>query len=263
MILEWEHHWMHQRGVCGCPVQFPDLIRPRVMGQGHPSEPSGAKFGIKADNKGKMRMKETYPAAENKMQGSDNGTTSIPPIYQENITSDGGDGRDGVSIRIPSFYGVEWIEDHRQLHNNGSCKCGGDFSFYKTPEVYRTVLPSAYNDLEQATKTGNPFPSNTQLQSLYYNHELASNTNFSNPNQQQDLSKEQYNQQYHVPSQGHYGLVQPQQTWDGLQAQQYQVWNPDQPRNLQQADQGWALFGQEVSRIASFSENRKVDSDCA
>ncbi|KAM7205490.1 hypothetical protein V8F20_003074 [Naviculisporaceae sp. PSN 640] len=33
LIREWEHRWYHERGACGCPVIFPNLVtRPRVIG---------------------------------------------------------------------------------------------------------------------------------------------------------------------------------------------------------------------------------------
>lgn len=32
LVLEHEHRWMHERGVCGCPVQFPGLLGPRILG---------------------------------------------------------------------------------------------------------------------------------------------------------------------------------------------------------------------------------------
>lgn len=46
-------------------------------------------------------------------------------------------GGDGASVHSSTFYRVEWVEDHRQLHKDGACMCAGDFTFYKTPELYR------------------------------------------------------------------------------------------------------------------------------
>jgi hypothetical protein len=30
-IITYEHKWMHERGTCGCPVQFPPLQHPRLV----------------------------------------------------------------------------------------------------------------------------------------------------------------------------------------------------------------------------------------
>lgn len=30
-IMEQEHRWLHERGACGCPVKFPDLMQPRMV----------------------------------------------------------------------------------------------------------------------------------------------------------------------------------------------------------------------------------------
>lgn len=48
-----------------------------------------------------------------------------------------------VAVRIPSLYGAEWVDEHRQLHKDGSCKCAGDFSFYQTPEPDQCVPSSS------------------------------------------------------------------------------------------------------------------------
>lgn len=35
-MVAWEHHQLHERGVCGCPAVFPDLLRPGAMSPDHP-----------------------------------------------------------------------------------------------------------------------------------------------------------------------------------------------------------------------------------
>lgn len=58
-----------------------------------------------------------------------------------------------IRARIHSLFGAEWIDEHRQLHTTGSCKCAADFSYYQTPEVYGATGSyslEVYNDQEHA-----------------------------------------------------------------------------------------------------------------
>ncbi|RYP80327.1 hypothetical protein DL770_006274 [Monosporascus sp. CRB-9-2] len=41
-IMEEEHRWMHERGACGCPVEFPALMQPRMIGRDGPDYGAGA-----------------------------------------------------------------------------------------------------------------------------------------------------------------------------------------------------------------------------
>ncbi|RYO88922.1 hypothetical protein DL766_009402 [Monosporascus sp. MC13-8B] len=41
-IMEEEHRWMHERGACGCPVEFPALMQPRMIGRDGPGYGGGA-----------------------------------------------------------------------------------------------------------------------------------------------------------------------------------------------------------------------------
>lgn len=177
MILEWEHHWMHERGVCGCDVVFPDLIRPRDVNSGQPSasqqsdssQSHESKEAAKGKSKkrkargwGRSKNKEASPKDEGGKNGAgllkkvvadprNTSSGTAPPVEQQsNKAPCGSQGMShddskasGVSVQIPSFYGVEWVEAHRQLHNSGSCKCKGDFSFYQTPESY---MASTYSE---------------------------------------------------------------------------------------------------------------------
>lgn len=93
---------MHERGVCGCPIYFPDLIKPR------PSHRTKSDFG----GDGHMDLRST--------------------------------------AGLPSLYGAEWVDEHRQLHKEGLCKCVGDFSCYKTPEVYRAAAIEAARAKEKS-----------------------------------------------------------------------------------------------------------------
>ncbi|RYP74380.1 hypothetical protein DL771_003047 [Monosporascus sp. 5C6A] len=44
-IMEEEHRWMHERGACGCPVEFPALMQPRMIGRDGPGYGGGASAG--------------------------------------------------------------------------------------------------------------------------------------------------------------------------------------------------------------------------
>lgn len=135
MILEWEHHWMHERGVCGCSVIFPDLIQPRVVG---PSLPYDGPDQLKPE----VNENKTVRKGKNKPTSSGPGRALPAPSMAKKTTNRGASSTGsenkpvGVSARVPSLYGAEWVDEHRQLHEAGSCECAGDFSSYKTPEAY-------------------------------------------------------------------------------------------------------------------------------
>lgn len=212
LILEWEHHWMHERGVCGCPVVFPDLIQPRVIvpsRQFEASQPSmrfasGANDHFETDRhtkdrttelnlsnkpvtkkgRGSKRKKKAaspqgplHLNGQNKMtdssadqpgekqlivsktrravseksgekqRGESKCSSSSSESNPDQSQSDGTGGQNMsavVSARNHSLYGAEWIDEHRQLHNAGSCNCAADFSFYQTPKAYGNLEPSFY-----------------------------------------------------------------------------------------------------------------------
>ncbi|KUI66359.1 hypothetical protein VM1G_02072 [Cytospora mali] len=162
LIVEWEHRWMHERGVCGCEVQFPDLFRPRVVGRNQPFEKTRENIPRANDNTGNGTGNRNgeVKIALSKMGGNNKtGAKNVPALYQETITTTmpGGNKKPEVSIRIPSFYGAEWVDEHRQLHIKGSCKCSGDFSFYQTPADYQVVPSSSVRtSREQVVQTGGP-----------------------------------------------------------------------------------------------------------
>ncbi|KAG6362907.1 hypothetical protein INS49_008002 [Diaporthe citri] len=78
------------------------------------------------------------------------GSKGVPAHYQERPTK-AGQHKLEVAIRIPSLYGAEWVDEHRQLHKDGSCKCAGDFSFYKSPEPSQSPSSSDTAQLEPST----------------------------------------------------------------------------------------------------------------
>ncbi len=100
LIEEYEHRFMHERGVCGCDVDFPNLVRPRVVGLDNP------------ELLGRGKTKDDV----------------VPPLYQESV---GEDGKLQVSVRLSSLFASEWVEDHRKRHEAGQCHCRADFRMYQ------------------------------------------------------------------------------------------------------------------------------------
>lgn len=141
LITEWEHRWMHERGACGCEVRFPDLIRPRVFSRSRPAQTTGNNDQVRNNTQPSLNngiARDSHP----KTGGSNMaGSKKVPARYQERSTKTGED-KPEVAVRIPSLYGAEWVEEHRQLHKDGSCKCAGDFSFYQIREPYHHFVPS-------------------------------------------------------------------------------------------------------------------------
>ncbi|KAJ4397086.1 hypothetical protein N0V93_001310 [Gnomoniopsis smithogilvyi] len=198
LILEWEHHWMHERGVCGCPVIFPDLIKPRLIvpsysvraTQPTKSTPTGAKntaekaehAHLKQKCRRNKKKKSTGPQDTLRTGGhNETGENSAgdgqsspdqlggkrPSIQKKSDVSDkpgerrqvgnttGHNKPAAIPARIHSLYGAEWIEEHRQLHIAGSCKCAADFASYQTPEVYSITESSS---LEHQSGREQAFP---------------------------------------------------------------------------------------------------------
>lgn len=180
LIMEWEHHWMHERGVCGCPVIFPDLVRPRVAGQSRTC-PETQRFQSETNRKdktnrgrkGKGKRGEQDVAATARSTLADapgSVSNTLHSLSLDSLSHDESallteplantartvseDTDTSVKVRITSFYGAEWVDDHRQLHKSGSCKCTGDFSFYQTSNAYLGALGIGRDGIEQASLRG-------------------------------------------------------------------------------------------------------------
>ncbi len=110
-IEEFEHRFMHERGVCGCDTVFPYLIRPRTVGGGEAGE------------EGEVRVNGSV---EDELEAGEE--MQLPPILRE--TTDAG-GRAVVSVRLPSLFAAEWVADHRERHDSGLCDCHVDFRTYR------------------------------------------------------------------------------------------------------------------------------------
>lgn len=142
LITEWEHRWMHERGACGCEVQFPDLIRPRVVSRSRPGQNIGRNGQTGNNTQGGKNKGVPGFSLPKTGRSNEAGTKGVPAHYQEQPTKTGVHKLE-VAVRIPSLYGAEWVDEHRQLHKDGSCKCAGDFSFYQTPEPNTMVSSSS------------------------------------------------------------------------------------------------------------------------
>lgn len=118
LIQEWEHHFLHERGACGCDVIFPDLIRPRVIG-GPSVFQKNVQEGGHAD----------ATAADGK---------KAPPMFEQFV---GHEGQEAFAIRLSSLYAAEWVDDHAELHRKGECKCNADFNRYKPEWVDGATEP--------------------------------------------------------------------------------------------------------------------------
>ncbi|CAK7205915.1 hypothetical protein SEUCBS139899_008695 [Sporothrix eucalyptigena] len=119
-IEEYEHRFMHERGVCGCETVFPYLIRPRVIGS------CGGGGGVEGfgyeDHEHAVELEGSGPndASPNSVQ--------LPPLLCEAMDDVG---RAVVSVRLPSLYAAEWVADHRARHDEGLCRCNVDFRTYQ------------------------------------------------------------------------------------------------------------------------------------
>lgn len=228
LTTEWEHHWMHERGVCGCRVIFPDLIKPRVVNQFQPNAqqtqpfyqtlpragPNNAAGYMGRNNAGngigsvdlslpkklvennagcrsKKKKQRSPRGSGGSRPNSKDGTTGHQPvgdqstgdqttrdqttrdqttgdqttgIKQGDFSNQFGVQADGTmgfnktkagSARIHSLYATEWIDEHRQVHMAGRCKCQGDFTSYK-PFVNNGFTEASWKaayDQEQAIRT--------------------------------------------------------------------------------------------------------------
>ncbi|KAK3335751.1 hypothetical protein B0T19DRAFT_436578 [Cercophora scortea] len=127
LIREWEHRWLHERGVCGCDVVFPGLLtRPRVIGGDQNPESSGTTANNNDGGDDAGAQIESWLQAHPRPHTSN----TVPALYTE--TSTGGERH--VAIRLPSLYAAEWLGDHRQLHRDGRCQCPANFHTFQ-PEV--------------------------------------------------------------------------------------------------------------------------------
>lgn len=126
-IAEYEHRWMHERGACGCDVQFPALLHPRIVQRSTAVANDGtsdAGFAsavqpefVPRGGRGTGRQPDTRRR----------GKGAEIPLYQEAQVGENVE----VAVRLPSLYAAEWTNDHAKLHMSGQCKCPVSFERYK------------------------------------------------------------------------------------------------------------------------------------
>ncbi|KAK3904614.1 hypothetical protein C8A05DRAFT_13507 [Staphylotrichum tortipilum] len=158
LIREWEHRWLHERGVCGCEVAFPGLLTtPRVIGDATPAAdiapvPStpGAATPRTAIDDGEWSKPKAIAAtgedsADKEQQETAQGDARVPALFSEAVTETG---ERRVTVRLSSLYAAEWQADHRALHDAGKCNCKTTFTPFQpqisdnelTPEDRETLL---------------------------------------------------------------------------------------------------------------------------
>jgi hypothetical protein len=157
LIREWEHRWLHERGVCGCEVVFPGLLTtPRIIGETSAAGPASSTTGTAPPaalvNTG-LSTSKAITAAEGSnsrqlevSQGDEKTAVDgrIPALFSEGVT-DNGEHR--VAIRLPGLYAAEWRADHRALHDAGKCSCPTTFTPFQ-PQVRGNELnPSDQGNL--------------------------------------------------------------------------------------------------------------------
>ncbi|KAK3955971.1 hypothetical protein QBC32DRAFT_375038 [Pseudoneurospora amorphoporcata] len=157
LIREWEHRWLHERGVCGCDVVFPGLLtRPRVIGNVSDSEEEDVTERGSVDTIGHYGFApgDTAEAEEAQQgQGRTGGSHHhIPPIFTE--TTVAGD-QQRVAIRLPSLYAAEWLADHRALHDSGRCECPVQFAPFQPAMGEDDMRTEEREFLEEYRQNGN------------------------------------------------------------------------------------------------------------
>lgn len=117
---------MHERGACGCEVNFPGMQGPRLV------QP-GWKTGAGTSTAGRDFSGQGIPPTGNNGgngQPTQSGGSSLP-LFQENYV----DGVVQVSVRLSSLYAAEWNKDHAKRHESGKCKCPVSFERYKPYDI--------------------------------------------------------------------------------------------------------------------------------
>ncbi len=152
LIREWEHRWLHERGVCGCEVAFPGLLyTPRVIGDTAAAEDTRSSSGLEKDALLAAEDKKLTPRATTPVESSHqgppktsqgeleklttiacaSGDVRVPALFTEAVTQTG---EHRVSVRLPGLYAAEWQADHRALHDAGKCSCPTTFAPFQ-PQI--------------------------------------------------------------------------------------------------------------------------------
>ncbi|KAI0486495.1 hypothetical protein F4859DRAFT_511483 [Xylaria cf. heliscus] len=143
-IVEYEHRWMHERGACGCDVQFPALLHPRIVRRStavadEDDTEGGDEFdapdaGFASARSGFVATGSHHgaggQAAQSDFRGRGEERAAIP-LYQEAQVGESVE----VAVRLSSLYAAEWTRDHAKLHETGQCRCPVSFERYKPADV--------------------------------------------------------------------------------------------------------------------------------
>ncbi|KAL8404488.1 hypothetical protein RB594_009373 [Gaeumannomyces avenae] len=131
LIQEWEHHFLHERGACGCEVIFPDLVRPRVIGGASVFQNMAQGAGGGGGNGAHQQQQPATAAASAESK-------KAPPMFERVV---GPNGQEAYSVRLSSLFAAEWVDDHAELHRKGECNCNADFNRYKPEWVQGASVP--------------------------------------------------------------------------------------------------------------------------
>ncbi|KAK3310689.1 uncharacterized protein B0T15DRAFT_547445 [Chaetomium strumarium] len=102
LIREWEHRWLHERGVCGCDVIFPGLLTtPRVIGEtGTVATGQGHSGAVAADDPAKTGDdKDTSALGANTVAAIAQGGGQQQPQKQKPVSSSTPNARTPVTHR--------------------------------------------------------------------------------------------------------------------------------------------------------------------
>ncbi|KAI0442290.1 hypothetical protein F4803DRAFT_551310 [Xylaria telfairii] len=129
-IAEYEHRWMHERGACGCDVQFPALLHPRIVQRSTAVADDGASGAGSASVRPEFvprggRGTGRQPESLRRGKGAE------IPLYQEAQVGENVE----VAVRLSSLYAAEWTNDHAKLHKSGQCNCPVSFERYKPLDI--------------------------------------------------------------------------------------------------------------------------------
>ncbi|KAI0203902.1 hypothetical protein F4808DRAFT_476231 [Astrocystis sublimbata] len=136
---------MHERGACPCPVEFPELLGPRIIQRSSivsaenratgGNEESG---GVGADHGSSPYQSTSFRVGDHgnrqlakKSYGRNQEEYSELPLFKEAQIGKSFE----VAIRQPSLYAAEWTKDHAKLHERGRCSCPVSFERYKPLDI--------------------------------------------------------------------------------------------------------------------------------
>ncbi|KAI0114005.1 hypothetical protein GGR51DRAFT_578255 [Nemania sp. FL0031] len=145
-IAEYEHRWMHERGACGCEVQFPAMQEPKLVQRtwhgdrndngaytSAPTARAGPSTSYAGPSTACAGPSTAYAGPSNQQappmpcRGQGTGV----PLFEEARVG----GNVEVAVRLSSLYAAEWTEDHAKLHESGQCQCPVSFERYKPIDI--------------------------------------------------------------------------------------------------------------------------------